>query len=65
MDGARSHGLNELNGHFVHIYGHSADLSQGWSIRDGNGNCELFQRVGKGVHWIVWDLSMTNSIFKG
>lgn len=26
---------------------------------------ELYQRVGRGVHWMVWDLSMTNSIFKG
>lgn len=42
-DGARSHGLNELNGHFEDIYRHSADPPQGWSISYGNGNCELYQ----------------------
>lgn len=40
-------------------------LSGDWSISYGNGNCEVYQRVGRGMHWIVWDLSMTNSIFKG
>lgn len=49
-DGAKSHGLNELTGHFVDIYGHSAELSQGWSITYGNGNCELYERVGWSVH---------------
>ena len=31
------------------IYGHFTDISQGWSIDEGNDICVLYQRMGRGV----------------
>ena len=53
-DGAQSHGLNELNGHFRGM----AHRPREWYL------CVYIKRQGKwwwliGIYWKVWDLGMT------
>lgn len=44
-DGAQSHGLDDLNGHFVDICDDFTDISQRWSIDQENDICVLYQKM--------------------
>ena len=41
----------------VDIYGYFTDISQGWSVDEGNGICVLYQRMARvvGVTEVVLD----------